>query len=135
MTQANLDKYGVSKISGEARDKGGVKINGVDPAGNPVTTIDPQKWYSVASQTVGEYIYSATVVRLGEASFGYNFAISNSFAKSINLAVTGRNLLYFYKKAPSDPMQTISSGNGLSGLENFNQPAVRNYGLSLNVAF
>ncbi len=135
LTQANLDKYGVSKVSGEARDAGGVKINGVDPSGNPVTTIDPQKWYSVASQTVGEYIYSATVVRLGEASFGYNFAIKNSFAKSINLAVTGRNLLYFYKKAPSDPMQTISSGNGLSGLENFNQPAIRNYGLSLNLAF
>lgn len=135
LTQANLDKYGVSKVSGEARDAGGVKINGVDANGNAVNTIDAQKWYSVASQTVGEYIYSATVVRLGEASFGYNFAIKNSFAKSLNIALTGRNLFYFYKKAPSDPEQTISSGNGLSGLDNFNQPALRNYGLNLNVVF
>ncbi len=135
LTQANMDKYGVSKASGDARDAGGVKINGIDPSGNPVTSIDAQKWYSVASQTVGEYIYSATVVRLREASLGYQLPIKNSFAKSISLSLTGRNLFYFYKKAPADPEQTISSGNGLSGLDNFNQPALRNYGLNLNVVF
>jgi TonB-linked SusC/RagA family outer membrane protein len=135
LTQANLDKYGVSKASGDARDAGGVKIDGVDPNGNAVTTIDAQKWYSIASQTVGEYIYSATVVRLREASLGYSFPIKNSFAKNLTLSLTGRNLFYFYKKAPSDPEQTISSGNGLSGLDNFNQPALRSYGVNLNVVF
>jgi hypothetical protein len=107
----------------------------VDPNGNAVTTIDAQKWYSIASQTVGEYIYSATVVRLREASLGYSFPIKNSFAKNLTLSLTGRNLFYFYKKAPSDPEQTISSGNGLSGLDNFNQPALRSYGVNLNVVF
>ncbi|MEO6135766.1 MAG: SusC/RagA family TonB-linked outer membrane protein [Ginsengibacter sp.] len=134
-TQSNLDRYGVSKASGDARDAGGVTINGVDPSGNPVTTIDPQKWYNVAGQAVGQYIYSATVVRLREASLSYRLPIKNSFVKSVTVALTGRNLLYFYRKAPSDPELSLSSGNGLSGLDFFGQPSTRNFGFNLNVIF
>ena len=134
-TQSNLDIYGVSKASGDARDAGGVKINGVDPNGNAVTTIDAQKWYSVAGQAVGQYIYSATVVRLREASLSYRLPIKNKVVKSVSIALTGRNLIYFYKKAPSDPEQSLSSGNGLSGLDFFGQPSTRNFGLNLNVIF
>lgn len=134
-TQAFLDRYGVSKISGDARNAGGVQINGVDASGNAVSSIDPNKWYSVSSQTVSEYIYSATVVRLREVSLGYQIPVKNSFVKKMNLSLTGRNLIYFYKKAPSDPEITISSDNGLSGLDSFNQPALRNLGINLNVTF
>jgi TonB-linked SusC/RagA family outer membrane protein len=134
-TQSNLDIYGVSKASGDARDAGGVVINGVDPSGNPVTSIDAKKWYSVAGQAVGNYIYSATVVRLKEASLSYRLPIKNTVFKSVSVGLTGRNLLYFYKKAPSDPELSLSSGNGLSGLDFFGLPSTRNYGFNLNVIF
>ncbi|SHN34933.1 SusC/RagA family TonB-linked outer membrane protein [Mucilaginibacter sp. OK098] len=137
--QSILDAYGVSKAYGDARDAGGVKINGVDPTGNNVTTIDAQKWYTSIggrNAALGQYVYSATVVRLREVALGYNYKLSKTAAiKSIKLSLTGRNLIYFYKKAPYDPEVTSSTANGLGGVDVFNQPATRNYGLNLNVIF
>lgn len=138
ITQAVMDQYGVSKVSGDARNAGGVKINGVDEKGNAVSSVDAQKWYTAIggrSGASGEYIYSATVVRLREAALGYTFPIKNSGIKNLRVSATGRNLLYFYKKAPYDPETTLSSGNGLSGVDVFNQPATRSLGLNLNVTF
>lgn len=138
ITEAMMDEYGVSKASGDARDQGFVAINGVDMNGNAVTQADPQKWFKGTggrNGATGEYMYSATVVRLREASLGYTFPIKDKFVKSLKLAVTGRNLAYFYKKAPYDPELTLSSGNGLSGVDIFNQPAVRSFGFNLNVTF
>jgi len=138
ITQALLDQYGVSKVSGDARDQGGVSINGVDPNGNPVTSIDPKLWYTTIGGRAGvsgEYIYSATVVRLREAALGYTFPIRNSALKNLRVSMTGRNLLYFSKKAPYDPELTLSSGNGLSGVDVFNQPATRTLGFNLNATF
>lgn len=135
--QSILDAYGVSKVSGDARDAGGVKINGVDPNGNAVTTIDAAKWYgSIGGRNaaLGQYVYSATVVRLREASLGYTITTKGAF-KSARLSATGRNLIYFYKKAPYDPEVASSTANGLGGVDVFNQPAVRSYGLNLNLTF
>lgn len=137
--QSILDAYGVSKVSGDARDAGGVTINGVDPNGNAVTSIDAQKWYTSIggrNAALGQYVYSASVVRLREASLGYTFGMAKtSPVKSIRLAVTGRNLIYFYKKAPYDPEVTSSTANGLGGVDVFNQPAVRTYGFNLSATF
>jgi len=138
MTQAMLDQYGVSKVSGDARDQGSVKINGVDAAGDAVTTIDPKTWYTAIGGRAGvsgEYMYSASVVRLREAALGYNLPLKTGYIKSVRLSLTGRNLIYFYKKAPYDPELTMSTGNGLGGVDTFNQPATRNFGISLNAIF
>ncbi|MBW8685253.1 SusC/RagA family TonB-linked outer membrane protein [Chitinophaga rhizophila] len=139
ITQAVMDQYGVSKATGDARDAGGVAVNGVDPNGNPVSVVDAQKWYSTvggreaASQ---EYMYSATTVRLREVALGYTIPVANTgFVKALKLSLTGRNLLFFSKKAPFDPELTMSTGNGLSGVDIFMPPATRNYGLTLNATF
>lgn len=139
LTQAYLDQYGVSKESGDARNNGGVKVNGVNAnTGAAVSTVDAKTWYTSVGgrQGVSEmYMYSATVVRLREASLGYTFPINGKAIKDLRLSVVGRNLAYFYKKAPYDPEMTMSTGNGLSGVDIFNQPATRNIGLNLNVTF
>jgi len=83
----------------------------------------------------GEYMYSATVVRLREAALGYTLPLTGKTFKSVRLAVTGRNLAYFYKKAPFDPEITMSTGNGLSGVDVFNQPATRSLGFNVNFSF
>jgi TonB-linked SusC/RagA family outer membrane protein len=136
MTQALMDQYGVSKATGDARDAGGVAINGVSADGAPVTSVDPKTWYGAIGGKNGiseMYVYSATTVRLREAVIGYTFPLQSKVVKSLRLAVTGRNLLYFYKKAPYDPEVTLSTGNGLSGVDIFSLPATRNLGFSLNV--
>lgn len=138
MTQMLLDQYGVSKATGDARDAGSVKVNGVDLNGNPVTEVDPQAWYGAIGGRSGisePYIYSATVVRLREAALGYTLPIKSKVFKNVKASLIGRNLIYFYKKAPFDPELTMSTGNGLSGVDVFNQPATRYVGLSLNLTF
>lgn len=137
MTQAILDQYGVSKETGDARDQGGVIINGVNENGEAVTHVDPQKWYTSIGgrQGISElYVYDATVVRLRESSLGYTVPIKKSVIRNLKISLTGRNLFYVYRKAPYDPELIMSTGNGLSGVDIFNQPATRNVGFTLNVS-
>jgi TonB-linked SusC/RagA family outer membrane protein len=137
--QGMLDLYGVSKVTGQARDQGYVKINGVDPTTNKtVSQIDVKNWYTSIggrNAVLGEYVYSATVVRLREAALGYTLPVSKGAVKSLRLSLTGRNLLYFYRKAPYDPEITSATNNMLGGVDVFNLPAVRSFGLKLNVIF
>lgn len=143
MTQAMMDSYGVSQVTGAARDAGGVKVNGIisNPGGSndgqTITTADAQAWYTTVggrSGIAGAYMYSATVVRLREADLGYTFPMKTGGpVKSLRLSLTGRNLIYFVKHAPYDPEQTMSTGNGLNGVDTFTQPASRSFGLSLNL--
>lgn len=138
ITQAYMDLLGVSEESGIARDNGGVAINGVNAAGEAVSKLDPRTYYATIGSRgsmAGAYMYSATVVRLREAAFGYNLPIKSNSIKNVRLSVTGRNLFYFYKKAPYDPELTMSTSNGLSGVDAFNMPATRDIGLNLNVTF
>jgi TonB-linked SusC/RagA family outer membrane protein len=138
MTQMLMDSYGVSVASAQARDNGGVTVNGVDPSGNVVTKVNAQTWYGTVGGRSGvaeNYIYSATVVRLRSASLGYNIPVTDSFVKNVRISLIGSNLIYFYKKAPFDPEITMSTGIGLSGVDVFNQPTTRRLGASLNVTF
>jgi len=138
MTQMMMDSYGTSLASGQARDAGGVTVNAVDPSGKTVTNVNAQTWYSAVGGRSGiaeNYMYSATVVRLRSASLGYNIPVENSFVKNLRVSLIGNNLIYFYKKAPFDPEITMSTGNGLSGVDVFNQPTTRRIGASLNVTF
>jgi hypothetical protein len=136
--QGMLDFYGVSKVSGQARDQGYVKINGVDQGGHAISRIDPKNWYTFIggrNATLGEYVYSATVVRMREAALGYVLPVSTGAIRSMRLSVTGRNLFFFYRKAPFDPEIASATNNGLGGVDVFNLPAVRSVGVKLNIIF
>ncbi|TPG31342.1 SusC/RagA family TonB-linked outer membrane protein [Flavobacterium pectinovorum] len=139
LTEAMLDSYGVSKATGDARDAGGVKINGVDSNGDPVTTMSAKNYYSSVGDragATGEYMYKATNVKLGELSLGYTFDFSKqTIFKTVNLALVGKNLFFFYKDAPFDPNVTLSSGEGLQGVDIFGAPSTRSIGVNLNLTF
>ncbi len=133
VTQAILDRFGVSKASADARDAGGVLING--------ELIPAQPYYEVVGGGVAGvgsmYVYSATNVRLGEASFGYTFPSSffNNKIRGISLAVTGRNLLMLYHAAPFDPEATANTGTYYQGIDYFMQPSLRSIGFNVKVQF
>lgn len=132
-TQAMLDYYGVSEASSSARDNGGVYINGSD-------LIDANKWYTAigSGDAVPQYYtYSATNVRLQEASIGYTFPkkmLGGLF--DLTLQVVGRNLWMIYNKAPYDP-ETVASAtsNFYSGLDYFMMPNTRNFGFNVRIKF
>lgn len=139
ITESMMDLYGVSARTAGDRDRGGVSVNGVeDGSGKVIDKADPGKWYHTIGGRAGvsgEYMYSATTVRLREVALGYTVPLKRGFVKGVKVALVGRNLAYFYKKAPYDPELTMSTGNGLSGVDVFSLPATRSFGLNLNVSF
>ena len=131
-TQAALDLYGVSEASAKARDNKYVKVNGND-------FLNPESWYSTIGASDGipqYYTYSATNVRLQEASIGYTFKKRNFFGLGdLTLSLTGRNLLMFYCKAPFDPETTATTGNYYQGIDKFMMPSTRNIGFNIKLKF
>ncbi|NIG56790.1 SusC/RagA family TonB-linked outer membrane protein [Chitinophaga sp. Cy-1792] len=133
-TQALMDGYGVSKQSAAARDAGGVNVNG--------QMIDAQKYYkdilgAARADILGEYVYSATNIRVRELSLGYNFSgkYFNDKIQGLSLGVTARNLLMLYNKAPFDPEVSMATGTYFQGYDYFMQPSLRQLGLQLKVSF
>ena len=131
-TQSYLDYYGVSEASAIARDFGGVVVNGGD-------VVNAQKWYSVVGAQNGipqYYTYSATNVRLQEASIGYTIPrkwLGN--VCDIKVSLIGRNLWMIYNKAPFDPESVASTDNFYQGIDYFMMPSLRNIGFNLSFKF
>ncbi|MBE9466105.1 SusC/RagA family TonB-linked outer membrane protein [Dyadobacter subterraneus] len=139
-TEAFLDSYGVSERSAEARDAGTVAINAVKPEGTAVTSIDPYTYYSAIgdrNKIMEPYIFKRTNVRLGQFVFGYNFKTksSNPVFRDASISIVGRNLFFFYKKAPFDPEQAMSTNNSLQSTDVFGLPSTRSYGVNLKFTF
>ncbi|MDO4228962.1 MAG: SusC/RagA family TonB-linked outer membrane protein [Capnocytophaga sp.] len=129
-TQAALDFMGVSKASADARDAGGVWVNGKQyPA---------QAYYETIGKNSlgGYYNYDATNVRLQEASISYNFdgKIISDQIKRITLSAIGTNLWMIYNKAPFDP-QLVGGTGTYSAAEFFQVPSMRTYGMSVKLQF
>jgi len=131
-TQANLDNYGVSKATADARDNGYVLVNGGDK-------VNPEVWYSTIGASDGipqYYTYSATNIRVQEASFGYTFKKNVLFGiGDLTVSVIGRNLFMLYCKAPYDPETTATTGNYYQGIDKFMTPSTRNIGFNLKLKF
>jgi TonB-linked SusC/RagA family outer membrane protein len=140
ITEAMLDEHGVSKRSADARNNGGVDIDAVYEDGTPVTgKLDAEAYYTAVGGRdgfTGEYVYDATNIRLRELSLGYKFKLSNTNVfKSLNLSFIARNLFFIYKEAPYDPDISLSTGNGLQGVDVFAIPTTRSFGFNLKVSF
>lgn len=143
VTQAYLDIYGYSKASADARDNGGVDVkaelaDGTPYVGTTEGKLPAMEYYSKfgnRSGVAGEYVYSATNVRLRELSIGYKLPVEIKGIRNVSLSFVARNLFFFTKKAPFDPDITMSTGNGLQGVDVFSLPSTRSYGLNLKVGF
>lgn len=132
-TQAILDYYGASKASQDARNNGGVIINGrpipaqayYQTVGNPQGTVDSR------------YVYSATNLRLQELSLGFDVPVSGviSWMKGLNVSFVAHNLWMLYNKAPFDPEATSNTGTYYQGIDYFMQPSLRSMGFALKVKF
>lgn len=131
-TQAMLDYYGVSEVSAAARDAGGVMINSGD-------LVDANKWYTAigSGNSVPQYYtYSATNVRLQEASIGYTIPKKKlGDICEITLSLVGRNLWMIYNKAPYDPETVATVNSYYQGIDYFMSPSTRNIGFNLRLKF
>jgi TonB-linked SusC/RagA family outer membrane protein len=132
LTQAVLDQYGVSAASGQARDNGGVVVNG--------KKVDAKAYYSLVggrNAVASEYVYSATNIRLRELVFSYTLPGSylHNKVKNIGFSAIARNLWMIKDNAPFDPDVALSTANGLQGLDVFNLPSLRSIGFKISAQF
>lgn len=131
-TQAAMDMYGVSEASEVARNQGGVFVNGTDQ-------VNAQKWYTTIGSQSGipqYYTYSATNLRLQEASIGYTISKDKLWnVADVTVSLVGRNLLMLYCKAPFDPEAVASTGNYYQGIDNFMTPSARSLGFNVRFKF
>ncbi len=134
MTQAIVEGFS----NNSARETTNSNVNVVDLTGNPFT-LTAQQYYGLAGGRngfTGEYIYSATNVRLAEFAVGYNFNLSeNSVFSGVKASLVGSNLFFFYKDAPHDPNISLSTGNALQGVDVLALPSSRSIGLNINLSF
>lgn len=139
ITQAILDEYGVSKVTGDARDKGGVTIDATKVSGGKWSgAIPAETFYTTVGGRAGiteYYMYDATNIRLRELSVGYRVPLTSKVIKDMRLSLVARNLFFIKKEAPYDPELSMSTGNGLQGIDVFSLPATRSMGLSFRCSF
>lgn len=131
-TEAAMDQYGVSERSALARDNGGVLANGR-------TLVNAENYFTTIGSESGlpqYYTYSATNVRLQEASIGYTIPrkwLGN--VCDIQVSVIGRNLWMIYNKAPFDPESVATTDNYYQGIDYFMLPSTRNIGFNVKINF
>lgn len=129
-TEAIMDRFGVSKRSGEARDLGGALFPNQG-------RVDAKAYYQMVGtgnyQTSAYYLYSATNVRLQELTLSYT--LPNKWFKNILKDVTfsfiANNPLMIYCEAPFDPELTPSTATFGQGNDYFMQPSVRSFGFGV----
>ena len=141
LTEAYLDRYGVSQRTADARDaaiaqglyttdgRAAMYIN----EGRDLVAV--QDYYEDLSNGAADYVYNATNFRMRELSFGYTFRDLLGEGKNLSLSFVGRNLFFIYKDAPVDPDISLATGNGLGGFEMFNTPSSRSFGFNLKLNF
>lgn len=147
LTEAYLDRYGVSQRTADARayaeanniyftDTNGNQSLGMYAPDGSGQIVSIQGWYeTVGANDASNYVYNATNFRLRELSLGYTFRDLLGENKNLTLSVIGRNLFFIYKDAPVDPDISLSSSNGLGGFEVFNLPSERSFGINLKLNF
>jgi TonB-linked SusC/RagA family outer membrane protein len=146
-TNGELDTYGVSKESGDDRDRGyalstGVVQTGVDADGEPIYS-DVQTIRIPAEQIEAYYTTRASIwesrvsdndfVKLREVSLAYPLYKSSSVEVNVNLFA--RNLLLWAKVKNIDPETTQGNNNMAGTFERFSLPQTSSYGLGFNIKF
>ncbi len=135
-TFADMDMYGVTKATAQARDKGYIELEG-----HRIENVEGFYRNIVGGRAgVTEYyMYDATNIRLREFSIGCNlpkkWMTSSRVFESVEVSFVGRNLFFFYKKAPFDPELVLSTGNDNQGIEVYGMPTTRSLGFNIKCEF
>ncbi|WP_187117259.1 SusC/RagA family TonB-linked outer membrane protein [Parabacteroides bouchesdurhonensis] len=135
-TQADMDMFGVTKATADARDAGFVDLEGHKIE-------DVKSFYkNIVGGRAGVteyYMYDATNIRLRELALAYNlpekWIYATKVLKNCQLSFVARNLFFIYKKAPFDPDLILSTGNDNQGIEVYGMPTTRSFGFSVKCDF
>lgn len=134
-TMADMDAYGVTKVTADARDRGYVMLEG--------RRIDDVKgFYKLVGGRAGVteyYMYDATNIRLRELSLSYSLPRRllhrSGVFRGVTFSLVARNLFFLYNAAPFDPDLVLSTGNDNQGIDVYGMPTVRSFGFNVKLEF
>ncbi len=140
---------GTSKFSAEKNDKGvnvrepiskggGVRVDGVDTEGNPVTAYMNayQYYHYLANYDLDQWVYDRTYVKLREVALSYDFpkALLKKAGIGLNdasISFVANNPWLVYSACPNvDPSET-----GSNWLEGGQAAATRSFGFTVKLGF
>ena len=134
-TMADLDSYGVTKATADARDRGYVTLEGR-------RIEDVKGFYKLVGGRAGVteyYMYDATNIRLRELAVSYalpqKLVRRTRVLSGVTLSLVARNLFFIYNAAPFDPDLILSTGNDNQGIEVYGMPTVRSVGFNIKLEF
>jgi len=150
-TEAILARDGVLAYTAEGRDGGLVFGEDIFPGetavredGSPNTiSVSAEDYYNRVggrNTPVGEaFVRELSNIRLRELVLGYTLPqkmIANTFLKSANFSLVGRNLFFITNSAENfDPEIVNNTNNNSEGREAFALPTSRSVGVSINFGF
>jgi len=148
-TQSTLDYYGVSASTESQRSTVDYLFKGLRADGSVNTkTVDfaprdgqvaDNRWVRYGKTGIAdEYIEDGTRAVLKQLSLAYQFrtdAIKNMGLYELKLTAFANNLWAVSKYGGIIPESNLWGHSNTSGLDYFNQPLVRSYGLSVQVTF
>ncbi len=142
-TQAMLDYYGRSQQSADQRGITGYVFNGIRTDGqpnqqpvdfyNPMLPLEQNRWVRYGATGVAEaYIQKGDVLRLNNLSLTYKWMPRKHVQKIIVAAYISNIILWTAYKG-ADPNQYLFDQPATLGLDFFNLPATKSYGLNLTI--
>ncbi|MEZ5045960.1 MAG: SusC/RagA family TonB-linked outer membrane protein [Chitinophagaceae bacterium] len=125
--------YHYDELGNEVLGSGKVNTNSVN--------LDQTYYMSVGGGfTINEpFVEDASWVRLRELSLSYNLPSKwlkeTKFIKGVQFGVLGRNLLLWTKYQGVDPETSLVGGEKAQGLDYFNNPGTKTYGINFKLTF
>ncbi|MET0391550.1 MAG: hypothetical protein ABW019_00360 [Chitinophagaceae bacterium] len=144
-TQAALDYYGRSKISGDLRNTTGYIFPGVTQSGHPNTVavsfydpalpVENNRWTRDGFGGIDEaYIQKASYIRINNLSLSYTLP-ARRYIQRVVFTAYAHNLLVWTAYEGGDPGQLLYDYPNTAGLDFFNLPSLQSFGCSVSIQF
>lgn len=137
-TEARGTSIVFSGVSGHTDVNGNVISSG---SPNKTSALLSQSWYQGGGSgfnVTQPFVEDGSFVKLREVVLGYTLDLAKKlagrkmFIKAVTFSLVGRNLLLFTKYKGIDPETSLAGGAAL-GIDYFNNPSTRSFGLNIKV--
>lgn len=144
-TQAVLDYYGRSESTAALRNTTDFVFDGVSQNGHvnntPVSFYDPNlplgqnRWVRYGHSGVAEeYIQHADLIRLNNVGLNYSLPIKK-YIQSISFTLYASNIVLWSAYKGTDPNQLLYDQANSNGLDFFNLPSLKSFGMNVSIQF
>lgn len=147
-TEAEHDLFGLSQRTADARlaALANPELQAFDGAGNMVPLmylpdgsgrkVPVENYYTtIGANPMEDHVYSATNFRMRDISLSYVFPQILGKKNPLTAQFSVKNAFFIYKDSPVDPDISMTTANGLQGIDVYALPTLRSYAITLKLNF